>query len=167
MYSQVYCFFANLFFVSFNKLVRRAVIITNFGMTTAQQLVHMSQFRSISKITKIPSLEKNIQFQHKRLFAVLYYKFTPISFDIYFSRRGPRCLDTRLSQHYTRQEMTFCHFSNFCIIKFPGLTKKVSAHFWATLWIVIWKNYVAKPLDSLNESRRILLSSRETFSAEI
>ena len=101
------------FFVSFNKLVKRAVIITNFGMTTAQQLVHMSQFRSISKITKIPSLEKNIQFQHKRLFAVLYYKFTPLSFYIYFSRRGPRCLDARLSQHYTRQEMTLCHFSNF------------------------------------------------------
>ena len=40
------------------------------------------------------------------------------------SRRGPRGLDARLSQHYISPKMTCCNFSNFCRKKFPGLTKK-------------------------------------------
>ena len=39
------------------------------------------------------------------------------------SRRGPRVPDVRLSQHYLGQKKVFCHFSNFCRKKFPGLTK--------------------------------------------
>ena len=40
------------------------------------------------------------------------------------SRRGPRCPDAKLSQHYISPKMTCCNFSNFCRKKFPGLTKK-------------------------------------------
>ena len=46
------------------------------------------------------------------------------------SRRGPRCLEARLSQHYIGQKMTFLHFSNFCRKKVSQLDKKASAHFY-------------------------------------
>ena len=49
------------------------------------------------------------------------------------SRRGPRGLDMRLSQHYIGPKMTFCHFSTFCRKKFPGLTNKF-LHIFVQLW---------------------------------
>ena len=69
---------------------------------------------------------------------------------------------SHLSQHYSGPKVTFCHFSNFCR-KVSRLDKKVFAHFCVTLWVLICKNNVAKPLDLLNESRRLLLSSRVFF----
>ena len=39
------------------------------------------------------------------------------------SKRGPRCLEARLSQYDIGPKLTFCHFSNFCTKKFSGLTK--------------------------------------------
>merc|ERR1712218_330860 len=74
----------------------------------------------------------------------------------FLSRRGPRSLDMGLSQHYISSKMTFCHFSNFC-------RKKVPAHFYPTLGVVICKNHVVRPLHSLNKYRKFLFSSLETF----
>jgi hypothetical protein len=51
--------------------------------------------------------------------------------------------------------------------KVSWLDKKVPAHFWITLGVLICKNHIAKPLDSFKECRRFLLSSQETFFAEI
>ena len=39
------------------------------------------------------------------------------------SRRDPRGLDMRLSQHYICPNMAFCHFFNFCRKKFLGMIK--------------------------------------------
>ena len=50
----------------------------------------------------------------------------------FLSRRGPRSLDMRLSQHYIGPKMTFRHFPNFCRKKFPGLTKE----FFCTYWMI-------------------------------
>jgi hypothetical protein len=41
------------------------------------------------------------------------------------TRRCPRSPDMRLSKHYIGTKMTCWHFSNFCIKKFLGLTKKL------------------------------------------
>ena len=49
------------------------------------------------------------------------------------SRRGPRSLGARLSQHYIGPKMTFRHFSNFCRKKFPGLTKRL-LHIFIQFW---------------------------------
>ena len=54
-------------------------------------------------------------------------------------------------------------FSNFCRKKFLGLTKKLLHFFCIVLGVVIFKNHVAKPLDSFNKCRKIILSCRETF----
>ena len=43
-------------------------------------------------------------------------------------------------------------FFKFLQKKVSWLDKKVSAHFCISLWMVICKGCVAKPLDSLNES---------------
>ena len=42
----------------------------------------------------------------------------------HLSRRGYRCPEARLPQHYIGPKMMFCHFSNFCKNKFPGLKKE-------------------------------------------
>ena len=75
----VFC--KSVFFVSFNKLVKRAVIICYDYSTIAGAHESISEYLKDHKNTL--SRKKKIQFQHKRLFAVLYYKYTPISFGIY------------------------------------------------------------------------------------
>ena len=81
----------------------------------------------------------------------------------FLSRRGPRSLDMRLSQHYIGPKMTFRHFSNFCRKKVSRLDKKAPAQFYTILGVVICKNHVARPLHSFNRGRKSLLSSLETF----
>ena len=54
-------------------------------------------------------------------------------------------------------------FFKFLQKKVLWLVKKVSAHFFITFGIVIFKNHEAKPLDSFNKCRKFLLSSQETF----
>ena len=49
--------------------------------------------------------------------------YQPNEFPRKQSRRGPRCSDARLSQHYISPKIRSCNFSNFCRKKFPGLTK--------------------------------------------
>ena len=41
-----------------------------------------------------------------------------------FDKKGPRCPDVRLSQHYISPKMTFSNFSNFYRKNFPDLKKK-------------------------------------------
>ena len=79
------------------------------------------------------------------------------------SMRGPRSPEARPSQHYIGPKFAFCHLSNFCRKKVFGLDNKTPAHFYATLWLVICKNHVGKPLNAFKKCRKFLLSSLETF----
>ena len=63
--------------------------------------------------------------------------------------------------------MTICHFFNFLQKKVSRLDKKVPAHFSTTLEVVIWKNHVAKPLDSFNKWKKSFCQARTLISAEI
>ena len=72
------------------------------------------------------------------------------------SRRGPRGPDVRLFQHYIGPILSFF---NFLQKKVSRLDKKVPAHFCITLGAVIWKNHVAKPLDSFNKCKKKIFSN--------
>ena len=54
-------------------------------------------------------------------------------------------------------------FVKFLQKKVFGLDNKTPAHFYATLWLVICKNHVGKPLNAFKKCRKFLLSSLETF----
>ena len=54
-------------------------------------------------------------------------------------------------------------FFKFLQKKVSRLDKKAPALFCIVLGVVICKNHVAKPLDSFNKCRKIILSCRETF----
>ena len=53
-------------------------------------------------------------------------------------------------------------FFKFLQKKVSRLDKNTPANFCITLGVVIWKNHVAKHLDSFNKCRKFLLSSQET-----
>ena len=73
--------------------------------------------------TKNVALEKFLEWNHPQTSLLL-------------SRRGPRCPDARLSQHYISPKMICCNFSNFCRKKFPGLTKEISCTYWMNLEVL-------------------------------
>ena len=66
-----------------------------------------------------------------------------------------------------RPKSDILSFFKFLQEKVFRLDKKVFAHFCVTLWVLICKNYVAKrqnlKIHYLNESRRLLSSSRANF----
>ena len=80
------------------------------------------------------------------------------------SRRGHRCPEARLSQHYMDPKMTLCHFSNFCKNKFPGLTTELSCTYWMNLFwcFAKWFLKIATP-KVIQKCAGVFLSSRETF----
>ena len=54
-------------------------------------------------------------------------------------------------------------FFKFLQKKVSWLNKNAPVLFCIVLGVVIWKNHVAKPLDSFKKCRKIILSCRETF----
>ena len=82
------------------------------------------------------------------------------------SRRGPRYLIARLSQHYIGPKMTFCHSLNLCRKKFPSLTKEISCTYWINLE-VLPHNFANYNPQSLKKCAETFLSSQETFFVEI
>ena len=67
-------------------------------------------------------------------------------------------LDARLSQHYICQKIIFCHFSNFCRKKFPGLIKK---------FLHIFYNFVGCNLKKLSGKTSSFIQWVQEISTEI
>ena len=80
------------------------------------------------------------------------------------SRKGPRSPDTRLCQHWPKNEIL--PLSKFLQTKVFWLDNKATAHFYTTLGVAIYKNHVARPLHSFNKCRKSL-QVWKVFSAEI
>ena len=79
------------------------------------------------------------------------------------SRRGPRCPDVRLSQHYIGPKMKFIQFSKFCKKSFPTWQKKSPAsesrgfatwflQITTKIYTKIFRNIFVKPENSLSYS---------------
>ena len=79
------------------------------------------------------------------------------------SRRGPRCPEGRLSQHYIGSKMTFCPFSNFCRKSFPRLTKEISFAYWMNLKVLPHDFWNLQLLKLYKNVHQLFLSSQETF----
>ena len=65
--------------------------------------------------------------------------------------------------HRPKAQNYILSFFRFLQKKVYWLEKKVPSHFCITLGVVIFKKWVAKPLDPFNECRRFLLSSRKIW----
>ena len=63
--------------------------------------------------------------------------------------------------------MTFCHFSNFCKNKFPGLTKEIFCTYWMNLDVLPHDISKLQPPNLSKNFQEYFWQARKLFSAEI
>ena len=85
----------------------------------------------------------------------------------FLSRRGPRSLDMRLSQHYIGPKMTFRHFPNFCRKKFPGLKKEIFCTYWMNVEVLPHDFCKLQPPKLDKNVQEPFWQAGKLFSAEI
>ena len=85
----------------------------------------------------------------------------------FLSRRGPRSLDMRLSQHYIGPKMTFWHFPNFCRKKFPGLKKEIFCTYWMNVEVLPHDFCKLQPPKLDRNVQESFWQAGKLFSAEI